>query len=135
MVALSIAVILGAFAEDLKSVQIMITPLMMLVLLPYLLTMFIDINTTSPVLKWLIYAIPFSHPFLAAQFIFAHNFAMVILGIVYQFALFVVFATIAARIFSTDRILTMKLNTAGRGASLGGWTLQREGISWRIRRK
>lgn len=135
MVALSIAVILGAFAEDLKSVQIMITPLMMLVLLPYLLTMFIDINTTSPVLKWLIYAIPFSHPFLAAQFIFAHNFAMVILGIVYQFALFVVFATIAARIFSTDRILTMKLNTAGRGASLGGWTLQREGISWRVRRK
>ncbi|HEY5485936.1 MAG TPA: ABC transporter permease, partial [Candidatus Cryosericum sp.] len=65
MVALSIAVILGAFAEDLKSVQILIMPLMMVVLLPYLITMFIDINTASPVLKWLIYAIPFSHPFLA----------------------------------------------------------------------
>jgi len=135
MVALSIAVILGAFAEDLKSVQIMITPLMMMVLLPYLLTMFIDISTTSPVLRWFIYAIPFSHPFLAAQFIFAHNFTMVALGIVYQFALFLVLATIAARIFSTDRILTMKLNTARRGSSLGGWTLQREGISLRIRRK
>ena len=134
MVALSIAVILGAFAEDLKSVQIMITPLMMMVLLPYLLTMFIDISTTSPVLRWFIYAIPFSHPFLAAQFIFAHNFTMVALGIVYQFALFLVLATIAARIFSTDRILTMKLNTARRGSSLGGWTLQREGISLRIRR-
>ena len=80
MVALSIAVILGAFAEDLKSVQIIITPLMMVVLLPYLITMFIDINTASPVLKWLIYAIPFSHPFLAAQFIFAQNFTMVVAG-------------------------------------------------------
>ncbi len=135
MVALSIAVILGAFAEDLKSVQILITPLMMMVLLPYLMTMFIDINTTSPVLKWFIYAIPFSHPFLAAQFIFAHNFAMVVAGIVYQFALFLVLATVAARIFSTDRILTMKLNTARRGSGLGGWTLVREGISLRIRRK
>lgn len=135
MVALSIAVILGAFAEDLKSVQFAIMPLIMIVLLPYLITMFIDINTASPVLKWLIYAIPFSHPFLAAQFIFAHNFTMVVAGIVYQFALFLVLATVAARIFSTDRILTMKLNTARRGSGLGGWTLQHEGISWRIRRK
>ena len=135
MVALSIAVILGAFAEDLKSVQILIMPLMMVVLLPYLITMFIDINTASPVLKWLIYAIPFSHPFLAAQFIFAHNFTIVVAGIIYQFALFFVLAAVAARIFSTDRILTMKLNTARRGSSLGGWTLQREGISLRIRRK
>ena len=135
MVALSIAVILGAFAEDLKRVQIIIMPLMMVVLLPYLITMFIDINTASPVLKWLIYAIPFSHPFLAAQFIFAHNFTMVIAGIVYQFVLFFVLATVAARIFSTDRILTMKLNTTRRGSGLGGWTLQREGTSFRIRRK
>ncbi|HEY5001372.1 MAG TPA: ABC transporter permease [Candidatus Cryosericum sp.] len=135
MVALSIAVILGAFAEDLKSVQILIMPLMMVVLLPYLITMFIDINTASPALKWLIYAIPFSHPFLAAQFIFAHNFTMVVAGIVYQFALFLVLAMVAARIFSTDRILTMKLNTARRGSGLGGWTLQREGISFRLRRK
>ncbi|MHB8070743.1 MAG: ABC transporter permease [Candidatus Cryosericum sp.] len=134
MVALSIAVILGAFAEDLKSVQIIITPLMMMVLLPYLMTMFIDINATSPVLRWFIYAIPFSHPFLAAQYIFAHNFTAVVAGIIYQWVLFLVFATIAARIFSTDRILTMKLNTAGRMRK-GGWTLQWEGISLRLRRK
>jgi len=135
MLALSIAVILGAFAEDLKSVQILIMPLMMVVLLPYLITMFIDINTASPILKWLIYAIPFSHPFLAAQFIFAQNFTMVVAGIIYESALFLVLAAVAARIFSTDRILTMKLNTARRGSRLGGWTLVREGISFRIRHK
>ena len=135
MVALSIAVILGAFAEDLKSMQFIIMPLMMVVLLPYLITMFIDINTASPILKWLIYAIPFSHPFLAAQFIFAQNFTMVVAGIIYESALFLVLAAVAARIFSTDRILTMKLNTARRGSGLGGWTLQREGISFPIRHK
>lgn len=131
MLALAIAVILGAFAEDLKSVQILIMPLTMVVLLPYLITMFIDINTASPILKWLIYAIPFSHPFLAAQFIFAKNFTMVFAGIIYQSILFLILAAVAARIFSTDRILTMKLNTSRRGS----WTLQREGISFRLRRK
>jgi len=135
MVALSIAVILGAFAEDLKSVQIIITPLMMMVMLPYLITMFVDINTASPVLKWLIYAIPFSHPFMAAQFIFARNFTVVGAGIAYQFALFLVLATVAARIFSTDRILTMKLNTARRGTSSGGWPILRLVQSLFIRRK
>jgi ABC-2 type transport system permease protein len=125
MVALAIAVILGAFAENLSSVQVLITPLMMMVLLPYLITMFVDLNSTSPILKWFIYAIPFAHPFLAAQYIFARNFTAVIGGIVYQGALFFVFATIAARIFSTDRILTMKLNTARVGSSPGNWPILR----------
>ncbi|MCX6086156.1 MAG: ABC transporter permease [Caldiserica bacterium] len=135
MVALSIAVILGAFAEDLKSVQIIIMPLMMVVLLPYVITMFVDINTASPLLKWLIYAIPFSHPFLAAQSIFAHNFVIVIAGIIYEFVLFFVLAVVAARIFSTDRILTMKLNTAARGSGLGNWPILRLVQSLFIRRK
>jgi ABC-2 type transport system permease protein len=135
MVALSIAVILGAFAEDLKSVQIIITPLMMMVMLPYLVTMFVDVNTASPILKWLIYAIPFSHPFMAAQFIFAQNFTMVVTGIVYESALFLVLAATAARIFSTDRILTMKLNTARRGSGLGNWPILRLVQSLFIRRK
>ena len=134
MVALAIAVILGAFSEDIKNVQVMITPLMMMVLLPYLMTMFVDVNSASPFLRWLLYAIPFSHPLLAPQYIYAHNFMPVVAGIVYQGLLFGVFATIAARIFSTDRILTMRLNTAAR-RGLGGWTLRREGFNIRIRRK
>jgi hypothetical protein len=60
---------------------------------------------------------------------------MVALGIVYQFALFFVLATVAARIFSTDRILTMKLNTAARGSGLGNWPILRLVQSLFIRRK
>jgi len=114
MVALALAVILGAAAEDIKSAQVVITPVMMLVLLPYLLSMFVDLSTATPVLRWLIYAIPFSHPFLAPQLIFARNFQAVVLGIVYESAVFGVLAVVAARIFSSDRILTMKLGSAAR---------------------
>ena len=108
--ALSIAIILGAFAENVKAVQSLLAPLMILVMIPYFLTLFVDLDQAGPLLKWLVLAIPFSHSFSAAPNLFLNSYATVIAGIVYQFVWFVVLAGVAARIFSTDRILTMKLN-------------------------
>jgi len=108
--ALSIAMILGVFAEDTKAVQGIISPLMVLVMIPYLLTLLVDFNSVGQGVKYLIYAIPFSHPFLAAPNIFMKNYALVLGGIVYQFMFFLVFVFIAARIFSSDKITTIKLN-------------------------
>ena len=110
LAALSIALILGAFAEDVKSVAGLTSPLMILVAIPYFLVMFLDINSLSPIMRYLIYAIPFSHPFLAAPNLFLHNYTAVIYGIIYQAIFFIIFVLIAARIFSTDKIVTMKLN-------------------------
>lgn len=110
LLALSIAIILGAFAESVKAVGALITPLMVLLMVPYLLTMFVNLQTASPVLRWGLMAIPFTHPFMAAQNLFLGNDGAVWLGIGYQVLWFVAFALIAARIFSSDRILTMKLN-------------------------
>jgi len=110
LVALAISLILGAFVEDVKGVAGLTTPLMILVLIPYFLTMFLDINSLSPALKYAVYAIPFSHIFLATQNLFMHNYLPVILGILYQFLWLVVFIYIAAKIFSSDKIVTMKLN-------------------------
>jgi len=108
--ALAISLILGAFAEDVKSVAGLTSPLMVLVAIPYFVTMFLDINTVSPVLRYIIYAIPFSHPFLAAPNLFLGNYTSVIYGIIYQAVFFIIFVLIAAKIFSTDKIVTMKLN-------------------------
>lgn len=107
--ALAIALIIGAFAEDVKSIQSLVAPLMVMILIPYFLVMFLDINSVSPVLKFIVYAIPFSHPFMAAPNLFLHNYVAVFYGIVYQSLFFITFAYIAGRIFSSDRILTMKL--------------------------
>jgi ABC-2 type transport system permease protein len=109
LTALSIALILGSFAEDVKSAQGLLAPLMVLALLPYFLTMLLDISTISPALRWAIYAIPFSHPFLAAPNLLLDQYQPVILGIVYMAVLFVVFVFIASKIFSSDKILTMRL--------------------------
>lgn len=108
--ALAIALILGAFAEDVKSIQGVTTPLMVLVMIPYFLVTFLDFNSLSPLAKNLIYAIPFSHPFLASQNIVLENYGVLIGGILYELVVFLIFVYIASRIFSTDAIVTMKLN-------------------------
>ena len=110
LVALAISLILGSFAEDVKSVAGLTTPVMVLVMIPYFFTMFIDLNNVSPIMRYIVYAIPFSHIFLAAPNLYLHNYLFVIYGIIYQLMIFIIFVIIAAKIFSTDKIVTMKLN-------------------------
>ncbi|MFZ3074291.1 MAG: ABC transporter permease [Minisyncoccales bacterium] len=114
MCGLAIAMVIGSFSQSAKNAQGMITPLILLVMIPYFLTMFIDISTASLLMKSIIYAIPFSYSFLAVQNIFLHNYALIIAGIVYQTIFFAVFVFLAAKIFSTDKIITMRLNLKGK---------------------
>ena len=108
--ALAMALILGAFAEDVKGIQAVVTPLMVLLLIPYLLISFFDIATLSMPIKWLVYTIPFSHPFLAPQQLIFGQYTQVWAGIGYQILIFFGLVMVAARIFSTDAIMTLKLN-------------------------
>jgi len=110
LAALSVAIILAAFVEDVKSVQAVTAPLMVLVMIPYFLVLFLDFAALPLVAKYAVYLIPFSHPFLASQNVFLHNYAPIIYGIGYEILFFAVFVYIAAKIFSSDKLLTLKLN-------------------------
>jgi ABC-2 type transport system permease protein len=107
--ALALATILGVLAEDFRSAQSLIMPMIFLVMIPYFISMFTDVKTLSLPVKIFLLAIPFSHPFLATQNIFLENYRAVLFGILYMAVFFTVMVVIAARIFSTDRVLTMKL--------------------------
>ncbi len=120
LVALAIAIISGAFAESVKSVQAMLTPLMVLLLVPYFLSLFLDLNDLPQAVRLLVMAIPFTYPFITGPALFLGNYGIVWFGIFYQLAWFAVFVAIAARIFSTDRVLTMKLNIGKRRGSARG---------------
>jgi len=109
LVALALATILGVLAEDYRSAQSLIMPLIFLVMIPYFLSFFSDPKTLSLPAKILLYAIPFSHPFLTSQNLLLENYSAVLYGILYMLAVFIVLIIVAARIFSTDKVLTMKL--------------------------
>jgi ABC-2 type transport system permease protein len=116
--ALALAIILGVLAEDFRSAQSLIMPVVFLVLIPYFISFFSDIKSLSLPVKVLVLAIPFSHPFLATQNILLENYRAVALGILYMVVVFGVLVWLAARIFSTDRVLTMKLRWGRKKAVL-----------------
>ena len=65
--ALVMATVLGVLAEDFRSAQMLIMPLVFLVMIPYFISFFADFRTLSLPVKLLVWAIPFSHPFMVTQ--------------------------------------------------------------------
>jgi ABC-2 type transport system permease protein len=118
LVALAMAMILGVLAEDFRSAQNMIMPLMFMVMIPYFISLFADINTVSLPVKIFILAIPFSHPFLVSQNLYLGNYGMIAAGLAYMLIVFIILVIAAARIFSSDKILTMKLRFGKKKASV-----------------
>ena len=66
LISLSLSMVLGALAKDAKSAQTMLLPITFSAMIPYLLAMVVDIRTLSPVIKYIVYAIPFTHTFMAS---------------------------------------------------------------------
>ncbi len=118
LISLAVSLILGAFAEDVKKAQGLIMPVVFLVMIPYMLTMFIDIESASFGLQLFLFLIPFSHSLMASQNLFLQNYNIVLYGILYQAVLLTVLIAIATRIFKSDKILTMKLNMPKKGKRL-----------------
>ena len=133
--------ILGVLAEDFRSAQNMIMPLMFMVMIPYFISLFADINTVSLPIKIFILVIPFSHPFLVSQNLYLGNYGMIAGGLAYMLVVFVGLTIFAARVFSSDKILTMKLRFGKKKPTValrpvstvpsGGGTAPR----WRSRRR
>lgn len=107
--ALSLATLLAVFAEDARSAQAVIAPVMALCLLPYFLALFFDIQTLSLPLKLFVYAIPFSYLFMAPRAVLFHEYGTILWGCLYMAIFAFVAMVIAGSIFNTDRILTVRL--------------------------
>lgn len=107
--ALSLATILAVYADSVQSVQTLLTPLMIMVLIPYFISLFLDLNSLPLLIKIFVFIIPFSHPFMATSFLILGNFTIPILGIIYETIFFLICLFIATKIFSSDKILTIKL--------------------------
>lgn len=107
--ALSLSMILAVFAENVQSAQTLLTPIMVLLLIPYFLSLFMDLNSLPFLVKVLLFIIPFSHPFMASQNLIFGNTLPIIYGIMYMAIFFVICLIIATKIFSSDRILTARI--------------------------
>lgn len=107
--ALALAVVLSAFAEDVRGAQALVSYIYPFLFIPMLILMFTDINALPFALKVALLAIPYSHPVIAARSALTENYFMAGLGILYVTVFTVVILYVAAKLFSTEKILTVKV--------------------------
>ena len=110
MIALCISLILGAMANDAKSAQTLVMPIMLTLMIPFFCSMFADINTLPTGIKIIMYAIPFTHTFIAVNNLLFDNMALFWGGFAYQVVIFAVVMFLAVRLFTSDKIFTISLN-------------------------
>jgi len=110
LIALSMSMILGIFAQSTKNAHIMNMPIVLLAMIPYFLLMFQDAEMLSLPMKIFLYAIPFAHPIIASKALIFHNYPIVLGGIAYMIIFAAVTMYVAVWLFNTDRVLTAKFS-------------------------
>jgi ABC-2 type transport system permease protein len=118
--ALSLAVLLSVFTKDVRSAQSLMGVLYIPIMIPALVLMFAPINTLPAGIQAAVLAIPFSYPIIASQALYTQQYMYVVLGIVYQAVFTAGVLALAARIFSTEKIMTARLEFGKKKASREG---------------
>jgi len=111
--ALALAVIMSAFAEDVRTAQSLVGYIYPFLFIPAIALMYLDINSVPIALKAVLYAIPYTQPIIASKAVIMGDYWTAMLGIIYvtAFTLTVMYA--ASRLFATEKILTAKLKLRG----------------------
>jgi ABC-2 type transport system permease protein len=110
---LALAVIMSAFAEDVRGATALVGYVYPLIFIPSMALMYLDVNTLPLALKAVLFAIPYSQPIIASKAVIMNDYTTVIFGIIYVAAFTIVIMYIASRLFATEKILTAKLKFKG----------------------
>ena len=111
--ALALAVIISAFAEDVRSAQSLVGYIYPLIFIPSLALMYLDVNAIPMALRILIYSIPYSHPIITSKAVIMSDYTTALGGIAYVAVFTVAIMYFASRLFATEKILTAKLKFKG----------------------
>lgn len=109
LAALSLAMILAVFTQDVRSAQSLVSFTIMPLVFPAMILVFADINSLPTALRYVLLVLPFSHPTIAANAVVLKDYVMVVGGIAYLALFTLVVLYIAARMFSTERVITAKI--------------------------
>lgn len=113
-IGLSISLILGATATDVKSVQTLTMPIMVAVMIPFFVTMFMDFGEMPAAAKVIMFLIPFTHSYIALTNLMSGDMIMYWGGLAYQIVFFAVCMFLAVRMFTSDKLFTMSFSSENK---------------------
>jgi ABC-2 type transport system permease protein len=108
---LALAISLATFADSVRSAQSLTGFLTVPVILPAIILMFSDLQMLPQTVRWLLLVIPYTHSIIASKAAFLGNYGIVLRSIGYISVFTIVVLYIAARIFSTERIITARFTS------------------------
>lgn len=112
--ALSFAMLLAVFAEDTKSANTVVSAGIMPLAFPTFILMFADLETLPVAIKYLLLAIPFSHPILASRAMLMGEYSTMYVSVLYLGVISTLTLFVTARFFTTEKILTAKISWGRR---------------------
>ena len=109
--ALALAISLAVFTDSVRSAQSLTGVLIVPLIIPAMILMFSDIEMLPPAIQWIMLAIPYTHTMLATKAAFLGNYWLIFRSIAYISVFTVVVLWVAAKIFSTERIITARFSS------------------------
>jgi ABC-2 type transport system permease protein len=106
--ALAMALSVAVFADNVRSAQSFTGALITPIMIPALVLMFSDIEMLPTSFQYLMLAIPYTHTMIATKAAFLGEYFIVMRSIIFISIWTVALLYIAARIFSTERIITAR---------------------------
>lgn len=108
--ALALAICVATFSENVRSAQSLVGPLNILIVIPSLILMFADVEILPFPIQVIMYIIPYTHSIIAAKAAFVGDYFTMLRSIAYLSIFTAVILYIAAKIFTTERIVTARVS-------------------------
>jgi ABC-2 type transport system permease protein len=105
-IGLAAALMLGAMATDAKSLQTLILPVMMIIMVPFFVALIGDISKMPLPFQIVMYLIPFTHAYTAIPNLIGDNYALFFGGMAYQIIFFAFAMFLAIKMFTSDKLFT-----------------------------
>ncbi len=108
--ALALAICIAVFAGDVRSAQSLVGYLVIPIVVPAIILMFADINILPTAAQIVLYAIPYTHSIVATKAALIGDYLTVAWSLLYISVFTVVLLYVAAKIFTTERVVTARIS-------------------------
>ncbi len=116
MSLLALSLLLGAYAQDVRSAQSLFGLISIPIFVPAFVLMYADISLLPLGLQIILYAIPFSYPMITARVVLLGNYFVPLLGIFYNAAFTALVLLIATKFFSSEKVVTARITSKRKRA-------------------
>ena len=106
---LALALSIAVFTDSVRSAQSLVGVIYLPAMVPMIVLMFVDIKMLPLPFQILLYAVPYTHTILASQAIFMGDYSTVFTSILYISLFTVIVLYIAAKIFTSERVITARI--------------------------